>query len=329
MADVNTSRRTFLKSIGLGTAAALAGTTFLHTPRALAQSNPSTAGEAAFYRFKVGNFNVTVMHDGVFHFPAPAFGTNAPEGAVSELLASWYLPADVVTAPMGIMLVETGTSRVLIDTGMGASVMPGDVGNSGKVMSTLKLLGVEPGDIDIVLLTHAHPDHVGGVVDGDKSAFPKARILISQIDYDFWTGIEPNTEDDFFNFMLSTAQTNLGIVESQLERFDGDIEVVPGITTLQAPGHTPGHVAVMIESNGEQLLNIVDTAVHYVVALEQPGWYLAAEVDPVTAEATRRRILTQVSEDRTKIFGYHFPFPGIGYVMRDEANDRYNFLPTG
>lgn len=322
------SRRSFLKSVGIGSAA-LVGSTMLHTSQTMAQSNPSLAQEAAFYRFKVGDFDVTVVNDGVFHFPAPAFGTNAPEGAVSDLLTSKYLPADVVTAPIQIMLVDTGDHKVLIDTGMGASVMPGDTPNSGKLLSTLALMGVQAEDIDTVLITHGHPDHLGGVITDDAPSFPNARYLITQIDWDFWTGIEPNTDDGFFNFMLSTAQNNLSIIDSQLERFDAGLEVVPGITTVSAPGHTLGHVAVMIESGDDKLFNLVDTAVHYVVALEQPGWYLAAEVDPEQAEKTRRQLLSMASDERLKIFGYHFPFPGIGYVIHDEDNDRYDFLPTG
>ena len=322
------SRRTFLKAASVGAAAGV-GTTLLHTVPAFAQSNPTTQREAAFYRFQVGEFQVTVVNDGVFHFPAPAFGTNAPEGAVSELLQSMYLPADIVTAPIQIMLIETPSNRVLIDTGMGATVMPGDVPNSGKLLETLGLLGVNPAEIDTVLLTHGHPDHLGGVVTNEIASFPNARYLISQADWEFWTGIEPNTDDDFFNFMLGTAQTNLGLIENQLESFAGDGEIVPGIHTINAPGHTPGHVAVMIESGDDRLLNMVDTAVHYVVALEQPGWHLAAEVDPEQAEITRRELLNRASDERLKVFGYHFPFPGIGYVQRDEAGDRYHFLPTG
>lgn len=323
------SRRTFLQAVGVG-AAATVGASLVSPLPVRGQSNPSLAREAGVYRFRVGTINLTVINDGVVNLPAPVLAVNAPEGVLADLLAANYLPTDVFVAPAHVMLVETGDRRVLIDTGLGDVALPGSEPNSGKLAPTLALLGIDPASIDTVVISHIHPDHIGGIVtDSGQAAFPNATHYVPQADLDFWLPLPTDTPDDFANFFASVAQQKLPIIERQIEPMSGETEIAPGVTALPAPGHTPGHYVVRISSEGEHLLNLADTALHHIIGMQQPGWYLGLEVDPVTAESTRRDLLQQASDERFKVFGYHFPFPGVGYAVRDAAEERWEFVVTG
>jgi glyoxylase-like metal-dependent hydrolase (beta-lactamase superfamily II) len=175
---------------------------------------------------------------------------------------------------------------------------------------------------------------MGGVVTpAGEIAFPNATYHIPQADLDFWLSLPTDSPDDFANFFASVAQQKLPVITGQIEPLSGEVEIAPGITAIPAPGHTPGHYAVLLSSDGERLLNLADVALHHIIGLERPGWHLGLEVDPVEAEATRLALLEQASEERFKIFGYHFPFPGIGYAVRDQGEEapeaRWKFVVTG
>ena len=320
------SRRNMLKGIGAGVAAtALAGT--LGTTTTAGAQNPTViSNNTAFYRHKVGTFEVTIINDGTLALPTAVLGTNAPEGALAKLLADSYLPTDVFAAPAHVMLVNTGSKLVLIDTGLGGVALPGFETDTGKLLPTLTLLGIDPAKIDTVILSHAHPDHVGGILNASSELnFPNATVYVSKTEFDFWMAAPTNSADQLANLFASVAQKTLKTVASRLQTFMGETQIVPGLTALPAPGHTPGHYAVLVGTGKERVLNIADTALHYVVGLEAPGWYAGLEIDPKTAEQTRKTLFTRASEERLKVFGYHFPFPGFGYVVRNdgEANWRY------
>ena len=323
------SRRTLLKSLGGLGAGVLTSSLALNLgQRALSQS-AHVPLQSAFYTTKVGAMDVTVIHDGIFHFPVAAFGTNAPEGALTTLLDKHFLPTDVASVPMHLLLVRTEDKLVLIDTGMGDYTFPGDSPKSGRLLATLALLGVHPEDIDSVLLTHGHPDHIGATVTHDgKASFPNATYYLPAAELPLWTQDPNRIDDDFFSFMVQVGNNALSPLHSQLELYEGKVEIAKGVTTLEAPGHTPGHSAVMLESEGERLVNLADTAVHYVAALQEPSWALAAEMDPELAAFTRKDLLTWVSSERIKVFGYHFPFPGLGYVLNNEDGSGWHWFPT-
>lgn len=324
------SRRTLLKGMGLSAAALAVGRVALGASKVSAQSNPTLATEAAFYRFRVGTFDVTIITDGFLNLPPAVLGTNAAEGAVAALLADNYLPSDVFVAPAQVMLVDTGDHLVLIDTGLGGVALPGFETDTGRLVPTMRLLGIDPADVDTLILSHAHPDHIGGILDtAGNPQFPNATYHISQVEWDFWTTASTTSSNDLANFFATLAQNTLQPLEGRVERFDGETVIVPGVRVIPAPGHTPGHYAVMIGEGDDRVLNIADTTLHYITGLEEPTWQTGLEVDPVVAEQSRIALFSQASNERFKVFGYHFPFPGIGYAVRDGDNDRWEFVTTG
>ncbi|MDX2161302.1 MAG: MBL fold metallo-hydrolase [bacterium] len=324
------SRRTLLKGIGAGAAALTVGSTLVRVSGISAQSNPTPASEAAFYRFRVGSFDVTVITDGYLNLPPAVLGTNAPEGAVSALLADNYLPTDLFTAPAHVMLVNTGEQLVLIDTGLGGVALPGFETDSGKLVPTMQLLGLDPADVNAVIVSHAHPDHIGGIRDSEGNPqFPNATYHISQLEWDFWMNAATDTDNDLANFFATLAQNTLLPLEDRVQRFEGETDILPGIRVVPAAGHTPGHTAVIIGTGDDRVINIADATLHYIIGLEEPTWQTGLEVDPVVAEQSRVALLSRASGERIKVFGYHFPFPGIGYAVRDGESERWEFVITG
>lgn len=217
----------------------------------------------------------------------------------------------------------------MIDTGLGAYAYPGDTRNSVKLLPTLELLGVTPDSISTVFLTHAHPDHIGALSDGrGNPTFRNARHFLHQRDWNFWTG-KAATDDPFSTFSFEVAATHLAPLEDRVERFEGEIEVAPGIRTVEAFGHTPGHTGLLIESGGERLLSMGDNASHYKMSFERPDWKMGIDASPEQTSETKERLLDLASSEGVKTFGDHHPFPGLGRVARDASSKRWMWTPEG
>jgi glyoxylase-like metal-dependent hydrolase (beta-lactamase superfamily II) len=306
------SRRNFLKGIGVG-AVALGVPASLYGSAVLAQA--ATPGVSAFSRFNVGEYEVTVIQDGLFQLDTAIFGANAEEGAVDALLAENNLPTGMINATLNITLVNTGDQLVLIDTGLSAAAAP--VG--GRLIPTLELLGVTAADINAVVLSHFHQDHVNGVSDGSAATFPNATYYFPQVEWDFLQNAPSDLEQ------ANSAKALLQPISDgdQLQFYAADAEVVPGIQAIAAPGHTPGHSALLIASGGSQLLNIVDTAIQSVASVQRPDWYVAFDADGALASETRIALLGRAADEGLQILGYHFPFPGVGYIARDGESFQY------
>jgi glyoxylase-like metal-dependent hydrolase (beta-lactamase superfamily II) len=320
------SRRDALKTFGAASATLAAGAPAL---RAKAQDRPAAVDDLGYYRFEIGDINATVIHDGTFVFPSAVFATNAPAAEIDDFLAGYNLPTASLVLPNTNLLLDTGRERILIDTGLGPYAFPGNERTSGKLLATLDALGIDRDSISTVFLTHAHPDHIGALTDTEGTpTFRNARHLLHHSDWDFWTGAPP-AADPFTSFMFQVAETHLTPLNDRIERFRGEIEVAPGIRTVEAPGHTPGHTALLIESRGERLLSMGDNAGHHKLSFERPDWTPGVDVDPLQAIATKERLLDLVATERIKVFGDHHPFPGLGYVARDAAARRWVWSPDG
>ena len=276
----------------------------------------------AVQRFTLGDMTVSVIDDGRFTFPAPAFAANQPEGAIGDFLGGYGQPRDFVTAQCHVTLVETSGRKVLLDTGFGDITFPDNPVDNGRLFPGLAGLGHSADDITDVVISHGHPDHIGGCAFDGTPAFKNATYHIAPSELEFWTQ-KPGEEQNFTNMMLAAGNAKLLPLEGRTKAYkDGD-EIAPGIFAVAALGHTVGHHAFRLKSGNAELLHMMDTAVHYLVGLEEPDWALAVEMDPDVAAATRRDLFAKAAAARMPVAGYHFPFPGIGQIVQNGNAWRY------
>ena len=226
------------------------------------------------------------------------------------------------------VVVNTGDKLVLIDTGMGSSTMFGPT--TGKLLKSLAAAGIDPKDIDAVVATHAHCDHVWGIMGDDgKPNFPNAQIYISQADFDFWTDEKKLSMKDpaYMQPFVEGARKNLLPNRDKIVFFKDGQEFLPGIQALAAPGHTVGHTVFMITSDGKSLAAIGDLTHHQILLVEKPRIEFAYDTDPKQSANTRVRVLDMLAAQKIPLIAYHFPWPGYGHVAKNGDGFRYYPAP--
>ena len=305
------SRRDFVVSTAL--AGALGLNARLVTP-AFAQKTPDPA--KGFTTYKIGSAEVTALYDGIWEKAHdPAFIANASIDDVKEAMAKAGLTTDFVSIPFTVVVVRNGGKMILCDSGTGGQVQP----TAGRMTANMKAAGIDPAKIDTVLISHFHPDHIFGLMAKDTNApvFPNAEIVVSDVEYKFWT--DPNVFDKLNEARKPLAKRIQAVFPTwkNIKQVSGEPEVAPGIRFVMAPGHTPGHRAFHLASGSDQLMISNDTAYVPALVVANPGWHGQYDQDAPTAEATRRKILDRVIADKIPICGYHFPFPGAGTIRKD------------
>lgn len=318
-ADFVPSRRGLLKGAGVaGLAAAgglVVGSATLPLAATPAAAMMHSGGVGRFSRtVEIGSFKVSTLLDGARTVPDPQsiFGMNVSAEEFSQVSAANFLPDDEARFYFTPTVVETGSEVVLFDTGNG--------GDNGNLPNALADVGLSPSNVTIVVLTHYHPDHIGGLMNTNGASFPNARYVSGSVEHNFWTGSNaPAQMVDRINSLVVPFAENMTFLE------DGG-SVVSGITAVKAFGHTPGHMGYMIESDGQQLMLIADLANHYVWSLAYPDWEVRFDADKEAAAASRRSVLGMLAADRVPFIGYHMPFPALGFV---EANgDGFRYAPV-
>jgi glyoxylase-like metal-dependent hydrolase (beta-lactamase superfamily II) len=277
------------------------------------------------YRFNLGTFKCTAISDGTFTYAPPMFPppaiflfANASRDPLEHVLGKHNIKPEQWSewvSPYICLLINTGSHRVLVDTGA-----DGLGSNTGRLLQNLKAEGIDPEDINTVILTHGHPDHIGGNTDSEgKPSFPNAQYVMWKDEWDFWNSEETalKLEEHSREILLGYARKNLPPIQDQLSLFDHEAEILPGIKAIAAPGHTPGHMALAISSESEQLLCIADAVLH-PIQLERPDWHAVVDFHPEQLEATRHKILARAATDNALVLAFHFPFPGLGRVIARE-----------
>lgn len=258
------------------------------------------------YRFAVGAFNCIVFRDGTElqsddETPPLKFVNSTEEEVVATHRAYTQATGDAASVfSMNVLLIDTGDHRVLVDTGCGPD---SPRAGTGRLMGLLKDAGISTEEIDTVIITHGHWDHVAANTDGHGNPmFPNARYVISQVEWD------ERTKDP-----KETDQVQLFSIADRFDKIPMDGQIVPGISAVSARGHTLGQIGLLIESNGERLLHTAD-AFHHPVELYHPEWYFSFDADPEATVSTRRRLLDMAAREDIPTFAYHMSFPGIGDV---------------
>jgi glyoxylase-like metal-dependent hydrolase (beta-lactamase superfamily II) len=277
------------------------------------------------YRYKIGTFELTALYDGIWYRPiTDKFIRNAPFAEVEHALADAFMPADKLATPFTTLVVNTGKRLVLIDTGTGGQIAP----SAGALPENLTAAGIDPKGVDLIVISHFHPDHINGIKDKDNDVvFPNAEIMVPAAEWTFWM--------DDANMNAAPAEQKLTFrnqrrifsdIARRITRFEPGAEVAPGILTLAAPGHTPGHTVCSIHSGDQSLLVLGDTAQHPAVFARHPDWQAAFDIDGEAAVATRKRLFDRAAADRMLVTGYHFPFPACGHLLKTASG--YEHIPA-
>lgn len=279
----------------------------------------------AIRQFSLGDMAISIIDDGSFSMGVGMFGVNVGGTVVGDLMDSYGLSRSTAEMPLQVMLIESEGVRMLIDTGMGDVTFHGNEEDSGRLVMSLAALGLSPSDINIVLLTHGHPDHVGGLTILGEPVFPDANYYLPDIEFAFWTQ-DPDGAPEGLREMIEECRRHILPVSHGIRSYSDGDEIAPGVFAVAAPGHTHGHFAVELRSGGQRLLHLVDTAVHYIAGLEHPEWTVGADIDKPLAVQTRQRLLARAAQEQILVAGYHFPFPGVGRIM--PLGDGYRFVPV-
>lgn len=278
-----------------------------------------------FYRFKLGAFEITVLSDGAYTLPTRLLGTNVPREKVTAFLEANLLSPDERLSHVNIPLINTGKELVLVDVGGGMNWMP----TAGKLTDNLRASGYEPEDVDKVIITHGHPDHIWGLIDDFEEAprFPNAEYIIAANEWDFWTTEKAmNTLPEMFLGFAVGAKKNLSPVAERTRRIKPGEEIISGIVSIPTPGHTPGHISLAIESKGQILLVSADSVTHPFISFAHPDWWPRTDIDSEMAEKSRRAILEMAAAEKHMTLVYHVSFPGLGHVARD--GNAYRWVPA-
>jgi glyoxylase-like metal-dependent hydrolase (beta-lactamase superfamily II) len=318
-----TSRRLALG----GLAAGLAAPSLLRGAAAqTAPAAPSPAGQApGFYRFKVGGFTVTTVHDGFFERPLQGFVRNAPIEEVQKVLAESFLPTESIRIPFTVTFLDTGSRLVAFDSGNG--VLP-PTATQGKMIQNMATAGIDPAKVDLVVMSHFHGDHVNGLLNGaGAAAFPNAEVVVPAAEWAWWsdTGNETRSPEGQRATFANSAR-RFAPYQGKIRQVAAGAEVIPGIQAVAAHGHTPGHTCYLIADGPAQAMFLADTTNRPELLARRPDFHAVFDFDAAMAEAARRRILDQAAADRIRVTGYHFPFPANGYIAKE--GNGYRFVPA-
>ena len=291
-----------------------------------AAAPPAEKQAPGIYRYKIGTFEVTALYDGIWYRPiTDTFIRNAPFAAVEQALDVAFMPHDKLETPFTTLIVNTGKRLVLLDTGTGGQIAP----TAGMIADNLAAAGIAPKDVDQIVISHFHPDHINGIKDKDNALiFADAEIMVPEPEWAYWMDdatMNAAPADQKLTFL--NQRRIFSDIAEQVTRYTPGKEVSPGIVSLPAPGHTPGHTVFAIHSGDASLLVLSDTAQHPAIFARHPDWQAAFDVDGDQAVATRKKLFDRAAADRMLVTGYHFPFPACGHLITTASGYEHVPLP--
>ncbi|MGI9511830.1 MAG: MBL fold metallo-hydrolase [Anderseniella sp.] len=323
MTSSSISRRNVLASAAVATASVPFAGSLAVSPAA-AKAPMAKVDHPTHRRFKLGEFDVTTINDGAINLENPQgiFGTNASKEDFEAQAKANFLPTDKLQISFTPVIINTGDELVLFDTGNGEARMPA----AGQLIhSTLKAAGYSADQVDKVVITHYHPDHIGGLMMGGKPTFANATYVAAATEHDFWSAPE-RMSGGTERVAKLTASNVSPLAEKMTFVKDGD-DVTSGIRAMSANGHTPGHTAYSIESGGKRIIVAGDFANQPALSIARPDWHVKFDMDKDAAVATRKKMLDMLAADRVPFTSYHMPFPAVGYIDKT-ADGGYHYVPV-
>lgn len=312
-----------LSSVSVSLAMALLGGATL-TPAAHAEAPMVKTQAPAYHRVLLGDFEITAIGDGTVKLPVTKLLHGKAEQHSKQLQANFL--GDEVDTSVNAYLINTGSKLVLVDTGAGKLFGP----TLGNVLANLKAAGYQPEQVDAVLITHMHPDHVGGLMAGEQRAFPNATLHIDKKDVDFWlskANMDAAPEGNKGFFQGAMASVNPYVAAGKLKPFEGNTELLPGIRAQAANGHTPGHTVFVAESQGQKIAFWGDLMHVAAVQFNDPSVTIAFDTDSKAARAQRERAFADAAKNGTLVGVTHVSFPGLGRLVKTADGKRYTWVP--
>jgi glyoxylase-like metal-dependent hydrolase (beta-lactamase superfamily II) len=318
------TRRTLLAGSTAAATGATVGALTAAANEAKAETAPADKVAPGIFRYRIGSYELTALYDGIWYRPITDTFIKAPFADVERALDQAFMPHDKLATPFTTLIVNTGKKLVLIDTGTGGQI----AASAGALRDNLAAAGIDPKAVDQIVISHFHPDHINGIKDKDNALiFPNAEIMVPEPEWAYWmSDANMNAAEPDLKLTFRNQRRIFSDIAEQVTRFAPGKDVAPGIETLAAPGHTPGHTVFAIHSGNDSLLVLGDTAQHPAVFARHPDWQAAFDVDGPEAIATRKTIFDRAAADRMLVTGYHFPFPACGHLIKTATG--YEHVPV-
>lgn len=312
MTRFDPSRRTVMAGAG-----ALAAAATLDLPAGVASAQAQGAPvnqNPGFYRYKVGDITVTAINDGFARRPLEGFVRNAELADVKKAMEQAYLPTEALPISFTTLAFQLGDKLTLIDTGNGDSGAP----TSGAWMKNFQAAGLDPKKVTTVVFSHFHGDHINGFRLKDGTAvFPNAEVMVPAAEWAFWMDdARMSAAPEAMKGAFAGVRRVFGPVAKDVKQYEAGKEILPGITAIAAPGHTPGHTVYMVSSGAGKLMVMSDTTNHPALFVRNPDWSAVFDMDGPQAAATRRRLLDMAVAEKTQVAFYHAPFPATGHIAK-------------
>ena len=317
------NRRTLLAG-----AAAVAATATVHPSNTPARAAAPAAGKqaAAFYRYKVGDFEITAINDGVW-LPdvAQNLVRNVSVDDMKKALSEQFQSTDKLHVPFTPLMVNTGSKLVLIDTGSAGMFVP----TAASFLANFAAAGFDPKQVDVVVISHFHGDHINGIRTKDgQLVFPNAEIMVPAPEWAHWMDdAKMNAAPEAGRGNFNNSRRIFGSIANNVTRYEWGKEIAPGITAIGAPGHTPGHTAFAIASGNQSMMTTVDTTNNPYLFVRNPEWQFSFDMDGPLAVETRKKLLDRAAADKLLVAGYHWPFPATGYITKEGSGYRLHPVP--